>query len=236
MRCMILLGLAAAPALAWAGVRGPAAPLTTVRVTAMATVAQMPDRAYLEVGVRTESPHLQGAAAGNAARVSRVLAAVRHVAGRRAQLTTSNYSVAPQYQYFSDGRPPRLTGYIVNNDVRIRLDNLARVARVIDAATAAGANLERNLRFVLRDPQAARLRALARAAQHAHQAAATLARALNLRIVRIAAVQQTDVPGAAPRPPVFAQAMRLPASTTPIAWSAIRTTAGVTLTVVAAPR
>lgn len=236
MRCLILLGLAAAPALAWAGARGSAAPLTTVRVTAVATVAQMPDRAYLEVGVRTESPHLKSAAARNAARVAKVLAAVRHAAGRRAQLTTANFSIAPRYRYFNNGRPPRLTGYVVNNEVRIRLDDLARVARVIDAATAAGANLERNLRFALRHPQAARLRALARAARHAHQAAAALARALDLRIVRIAAVQQTGYPVAVPRPRVFAQAVRLPARTTPIAWSAIRTTAGVTLTVVAAPR
>ena len=234
MKSVILLVLAVAPALASAGTG--ARPLTTLRVAAEATVSQMPDRVYLDVGVGTESRHSQVAAARNAGVTSKVLAAVRRVAGPGAKLTTSNYSVVPQYRYFTNGRAPTRTGYAVSNVVRIRLNDLRRVAPVIDAASAAGANLQHSLRFALRDPQAARLRALADAARRARAAARALAAALGLRIVRIASVRETGPTGAAPSPRIDQQAVRMQPRTTPIEWGAIHVTAGVDLTVVAAPR
>jgi len=232
MNRLILLVLAAAPALAWASVR----PLTTLRVAAEATVAQMPDRVYMDVGVRTASLHPRAAAARNADLTAKVLAAVRRAAGPGARLTTSDYSVVPQYRYANDGRPPTLIGYAVSNVVRIRLNDLRRVAPVIDAATAAGANLQQNLRFALRDPQSARLRALARAARRARAAARTLAAALGLRIVRIASARETSTAAPAPSPRIYQQAVGVQPRVTPIEWSAIHVTAGVTLVVVAAPR
>lgn len=236
MKRMILLALAVAPGLAWASVGAPARPLTTLRVAAEATVSQMPDRAYLDVGVKTESRHSRAAATRNADVTSKVLAAVRRAAGPGARLTTSNYSVAPQYRYSTDGRPPILTGYEVSNVVRIRLNNLMRVAAVIDAASAAGANLQQNLRFALRDPQAARLRALAQAARRARGAARALATALGLRIVRIASARETGAAVAPPSPRIYQRAVRMQPRATPVEWGTIHVTAGVSLTVVAAPR
>ncbi len=232
MKCLTLLVFAVAPVLAWASTR----PLTTLRVAAEATVSQMPDRVYLDVGVRTDSRHSQAAASRNADLTSKVLAAVRRAAGPGARLTTSNYSVVPQYRYDNDGRPPTLTGYEVSNVVRIRLNDLMRVAQVIDAATVAGANLQHNLRFALRDPQAARLRALARAARRARADASTLAAALGLRIVRIVSARETGAAAPPPSPRIYSQAVRMQPRATPIEWSAIHVTAGVGLTVVAAPR
>ena len=237
MKRLIPLVLVVVPAVAWASTGAPVRPLTTLRVAAEATVSQLPDRVYLDVGVKTESRHPRAAATRNADVTSSVLAAVRRAAGPGTVLTTSNYSVVPQYRYSTAGRPPTLTGYEVSNVVRIRLNDLKRVAAVIDAAAAAGANLQRNLHFGLRDPQAARLRALARAARRARAAARTLAAALGLRIVRIASVRETGamVPPS-PSPRFDQQAVRMQPRSTPVEWGAIHVTAGVSLKVVAAPR
>lgn len=239
MTRLLLLALAIAPPLALARplslVRGPA----TVQVSAQAIVSSAPNRVYIDVGVRSEARRPDAAAADNAARVAEVIRAVRKAAGPGTRLTTADYSLAPQYQYHPNGKPPTLTGYTVTNIVRVRLDTLERIGAVIDAANAAGANMQQNLRFALRDPEAARLRALAQAAHRARAAARAVAAALDLRIVRIVSVRQTGVSVEPPGPPrLYEQAIRVRRASpvTPIESGGIRVTANISLTVAVAPR
>ena len=59
---------------------------------------------------------------------------------------------------------------------------------VIDAATQAGANHIESVQYTVKDPQALRAEALKEAAAKARASAEVLASALNLKIVRIVAV------------------------------------------------
>lgn len=237
MKPLIALMLAAVAALALAHA-APAPRAATLQVDAKATVAHSPDRVDIDVGVRTEARQPKVATADNATRLARVLAAVRKAAGSGARLSTAGYSVTPKYVYHGDGKSPTLAGYTVTNLVRVRLDDLKRIGAVIDAASRAGANVQQNLRFALRDPETARLQALAQAARRARRAAHALAAALDLRIVRIVSVRQTGVSVVPPRPLVFAQAVRMQrrAPATPIESGEIRVTANISMTVAVAPR
>lgn len=241
MKHLILPVLVLVPALAFAKTLpgGPAPAI--VRVSAEATVSRAPDRVYIDVGVRTVAPSPNVAATDNATRLARVIAAVRKASGPGAQLTTTGYTLAPQYQYHSDGKPPTPTGYAVTNQVQVRLDDLGRIAAVIDAANGAGANLQQDLRFALRDPQAVRLRALARAAHRAREEAGALAAALGLRVVRIVSVEAggTGRVWAGPGGPrLYQRAIpgAPPGSPTPIESGAIPVNASVNMTVAVAPR
>ena len=238
MKHLLILALAFTPALAQAAAPRALSAPATLQVSAGATVDPAPDRVYIEVGVRTEAPQPKVAAADNAARIATMLAAVRKAAGPAAELTTADYSLAPQYQYSNTGKPPAITGYVVTNLVRVRLDHLKRIGSVIDAANAAGANMQQNLRFALRHPEAARVRALALAARRARAAAGALAAALDLRIVRILAVRQTGGAVRAPSPMMFGPVLRaqrmVPA--TPIESGSLQVSAGVSMTVAVVPR
>ncbi len=238
MKHLLRSALALAPALALAGPAAGARPPATLQVGARATVSRAPDRVYIEVGVKTEARRPDAATADNAARVAAVVAAVRKAAGPGARLTTADYSVAPQYQYHSNGKAPTLSGYVVTNILQVRLDELTRIGAVIDAASGAGANVQQNLRFALRDPEAARVQALAQAAHRARQAARALAAALGLRIVRIVTVRESGAPVIPPGPVIHPQAIRMArmAPATPIESGRIRVTAGVNLTMAVAPR
>lgn len=238
MKSLMLMMLAAFPVLALAQPAHTGRAPATLQVDARATIARAPDRAYIDIGVRTEAKQSRRAAADNAARVAVVLTAVRKAAGPGAQLATTDYSIAPQYQYHSDGTPPTLTGYSVTNLVRVRLDDLRRIGAVIDAASGAGANVQQNLRFALRDPEATRLHALAQAATRARKAAHALATALGLRVVRILSVRQTGVSLARSRPLVYPQTLRAQRAriATPIESGRIRVTVNISLTVAVAPR
>lgn len=207
-----------------------------IQVTGQAKVSETPDRVYIDVGVTTRAPKPQDAASQNASRVLTVTAAVKRAAGSGAQLTTTQYSVSPNYNYPRDGGTPTVTGYTVSNVVQVRLDDLRKIGPVIDAATQAGSNNVQDIRFALRDEQAPRTQALREAALNAQREAQALAGALGLRVVRVAAVTEQG-PEARPGP-IFSQEVMVTgrrAVATPVEAGTINVSATVTLTVEVSP-
>lgn len=212
-------------------------PPSTLRVTGQATVSETPDRAYVDIGVTTQAPQSQTAASENADRLHAVVAAIRHASGPAGQLTTMQYLVTPNYQQHANGKPPTIAGYTATNVVRVRLDELDTVARVIDAATRAGANRVRDIRFTLRNPEAAKAEALRRAARNAREEARALASALDLRIIRILTANESS-PVVVPTRSIYALEMTRAAARapTPIESGTLNVNARVTLTVQVAAR
>lgn len=210
-------------------------PPATIRVTGQADVSQTPDRVYIDVGVTTQAQKSEAAAARNASRVSAVIAALKRAAGPGAQLTTTEYSVGPNYNYPRDGGTPTVVGYTVSNVVRVRLDDLRKIGPVIDAATQAGSNNVQNVRFALRDERAPRSEALREAALSARQDADALADALGLKVVRVLTVEEQS--GGVRQPLVYPRAMKMAAAAapTPVEAGSIDINAAVTLTVEVAP-
>lgn len=237
MRMLLAVTLTAASS--WTLAQTPPAPRprpATIQVTGQAQVSEAPDRVYIDVGVTTQAQKSEAAAAQNAKRLSGVVVALKRAAGSGAQLTTTEYSVNPNYHYSRDGGTPTIVGYTASNVVRVRLDDLGRVGRVIDAATEAGSNNIQDIRFALRDEQGPRGEALREAARNARQDADALADALGLRIVRVMTVNEQS-PEAGPVP-VYARAMSVaaaPAVHTPVEAGTIDINATVTLTVEVAP-
>jgi uncharacterized protein YggE len=208
----------------------------TIQVTGEAKVSQAPDRVYIDIGVRTQARKSETAASQNAARLSAVIAALKRAAGPAAQLTTTEYSISPDYQY-----PPHaaatIAGYTASNVIRVRLDDLRRIGAVLDAATQAGSNSIQDIRFALRDPEIPRTQALRKAALDARQDAQALADALDLRIVRVLRVDEQG-PSVVPPPRIFMQAQRFAAPAapaTPVEAGTVAINAAVTLTVEVAP-
>jgi uncharacterized protein YggE len=215
-------------------VRPPRA--ATIQVTGQAQVSETPNRVYIGVGVTTQAQQSEAAASQNAARLSVVIAAVKRAAGAGAQLSTTEYSINPNYNYPRNGGSPTVVGYTVSNVVQVRLDDLRKIGPVIDAATQAGSNNVQDIRFALRDEGAPRSEALREAALNARLDADTLAGALGLRVVRVLFVgEESPAAGAVyPRGRVFAQAQTV-AAPTPVETGTIDVSASVTLTVEVAP-
>lgn len=242
MRMVLALTLTAASSLAIAQPPPgppPAPPPNpaTILVSGEAKVSKTPDRVYIDIGVTTQAQKSEAATSQNAARISAVIAAVKRVAGSGAQLTTTEYSVAPNYNYPRDGGTPGIVGYTASNVVRVRLDDLRQIGPVIDAATQAGSNNVQDIRFALRDEEAPRTEALREAAIDARQDADALAGALGLRIVRILSVSE-ESPVARPIP-ISPQAMRFAAKAsvpaTAVEAGTLDVSATVTLTVEVTP-
>src|SRR5260221_3668867 len=111
-----------------------------IHVAADATVTVAPDHAQIDLGVVTQSKSASEAASENAKRVDRVLGAVRGVLGAKADLKTVDYSVNPTYGESKANQPPTINGYSAQNIVRVGMDDLTQVSKVIVAAMAGSAN------------------------------------------------------------------------------------------------
>lgn len=241
MRLLIAVALTAASSWAMAQPSPGSPPVrpprpATIQVTGQANVVETPDRVYIDIGVSTQAQESGTAASQNATRLSTVIAAVKQAAGADVQLTTTEYSISPNYNYPREGGTPTLVGYTVSNVIEVRLDDLRKVGRVIDVATQAGSNDVRDIRFALRDEQPPRSEALREAALNARQEAQALAGALGLRIVRVLSADEQS-PGVGPRViyPQGGLRMAAVAAPTPVEAGTLDINATVTLTVEVAP-
>jgi len=163
--------------------------IPSILVHGEATVSANPDEANIDIGIVTQAPSSQAAADLNARQANTVMQALRTLVGS-ASIKTVNFAVNPNYRYPKDGGAPAILSYTANNTVRVVLDDISKLRKVIDAATQAGANNVNRLTFALHDEKAVRARALAEAAKQAHAGAEALAASLKVKLGRLLHVEE----------------------------------------------
>ncbi len=178
-----LLGLSLTGAVAEA--REP----TKLTVTATAEAAAAPDMARIAAGVVTRADSAQAALADNSARMTRVVAALRRAGVADRDIQTAGLSLQPQFRY-EPNREPVPVGFQASNRVQVRLRDLARAGRVIDALVAEGANQIDGPAFQLAEPEALLNGARADAVRRARARADVYAGAAGMRVVRIASITE----------------------------------------------
>ncbi|HEX3363638.1 SIMPL domain-containing protein [Phenylobacterium sp.] len=178
---------------------------TTLNLAAQGETKAAPDMAAIGLGVTAEGPTAAQALSDNAARMSRVLAALKAAGIADKDIRTSGLNLNAQYAY-AQGQAPRLTGYQATNQVSVTVRNLARLGAAVDATVGAGADQVNGVTFGLADPTAAENTAR-EAAVRALQAKAELyARATGYRIARLVSLSEGGSSDG-PRPPVPMMAM-----------------------------
>ncbi len=189
--------------------------MRTVRASGEATVTVKPDRAQISIGVVTDAPKAEAAAAQNASQTSAVLNAAKGAIAGHGEVKTTGYSISPQYDY-SAGHAPRLTGYQARNTVLVTVDDLELTGKVIDAATGAGANNIEGISFSLRDDSTVRAQALAEAAKKARANGDAIAQALGLRVTGVLRADTEQAPIIRPMQAAVAGMLKAERAPTPI--------------------
>jgi uncharacterized protein len=211
-------------------------PIPSIQVTAEAIVTAQPNRAEIDIGVLTQAQTAEAAAAQNAEQLAAVLGELRKALGTQADFKTISYSINPNYRYPKEGGKPTITGYTASNIVRVNVNDLAQVGKVIDLATKSGANTIHRLQFALKDERAIQSQALREAATKARTQANALASALDLQIVRVLSVKES-VPVSRPiRDNVLTARAEYSAVQTPVESGTLEVRATVTLTVEVSPK
>lgn len=163
---------------------------SSLKVHGSATLSVEPDQAQFDIGVVTQAPTAKAAADQNASRSNALVQELR-AAFPQVSIKGINYSVNPNYEY-PRGGTPTIAGYTASNTVRLLLNDLSKLQTVIDIAIKSGANSINRLSFTIRDENSARGRVLAAAAGQAQAGAEALAASLNLKLVRLRTIDESQ--------------------------------------------
>jgi len=164
---------------------------TRVVVSGNADLKAQPDAAVLVLSVVSQASQALNAQQENARKSDAVIKAVKQTAGSDAELKTSDYSLQPQYDD-RDNKLPKIIGYDARNTVSVTMTDLNGVGKVIDAATAAGANAVESISFIIRDNSPARGQVLATATDQALRKAQSIAQAMGGHVARLVEEQERD--------------------------------------------
>jgi uncharacterized protein YggE len=224
--------LAVTPTRAQTPSPAPGPPLIVAR--AEASVKRDPDRAWLTVATETRDARAEEARRKSAEITTAAQSAIRGVGIPGDALRTTGFSLTPEMNY-NNGRG-EIRGYVVRNRVEVRIDDLGKLAAVIDSIqTRAGTGLSViGPRFDLKNEREAQAEALKLAVPNARAKAEAMAAGAGRSLGPIVRIEEAGAmlpPRPEPMPMAFrAQEAASAGPATPVVPGEIEITASVTLT------
>jgi len=179
-----------------------------VTVTGEGTVAAAPDSAVIRLGVSSQGKTARAASDANAREMTVVLAAIKESGVADRDIQTTALSLQPQYDPNKTGAA-RLIGFQANNQVTVKIRDVARLPSVLDRAIAGGANEMSGVEFIVSEQGKLLDKARIEAIADARRKAELYAAAAGMKVGRVMAISEE---GSAPPQRAF-QALRAGAAT-----------------------
>ncbi len=121
---------------------------TTFDVTGEGKVSATPDIALVTVGIQSTGSTVKAAQDQINSTINKVSEAIKKLGVDPKDIKTTNYNVNPSYD-FTQGQ--KITGYLANTNLQIKVRVLDKANSVIDTATANGANQIGGINFDIDD-------------------------------------------------------------------------------------
>lgn len=180
-------------------------PPRTIAVSGAGKVSTPPDSASFTVGVEAYAKSVGAATAEANGKMKAVLDAVAAAGVAAKDVRTTQYDVSIDRPW-KDGKQQPIAGYRVTTMAEVKVRELPKLGRILDAVTAAGSNQLHSLRMERLDPRPQQLEALARAYADAREKAKAIAIAGGAELGEFVTVAESGVaPG--PRPMMLASRM-----------------------------
>ena len=162
--------------------QSPALNVPQIVTSASAEVDLKPDRAALSFTVESRGGTAARAGAETARKQRAVLDTLRAMGISADQMTTTSIDISPEYVYPGQNQPPRVSGYVARNSVRIDVLKIDQTGSLIDAGLAKEATGVGSLDFSSSKEAEARRQALELAVGKAKAEAESMARAAGVNI------------------------------------------------------
>jgi uncharacterized protein YggE len=169
---------------------------TLLEVSAQAEARRAPDVATLSAGVVTQAADANAAMRDNAARMDKVMQAIQAAGIATRDIQTAGVNLNPQYRYV-ENQNPVITGYQASNTVNLKVRDISRLGKVLDALVASGANQVNGPSFEIDQPEPVYDQARRDALAQAQARAAMYAKTLGMHVRRIVSISE----GGGFRPP-----------------------------------
>jgi uncharacterized protein YggE len=179
--------------------------IRTITVSGQGEAAGSPDRATINAGVQTLASTAIESSRDNQAIIARIMQALGKEDIEDKDIQTADYSVWPEQQ-----RDPRgdgettITGYRVNNTVRVTVRDIQRLGEILAAVTNAGANSIHGINFSVEDTAALEARSRAIAMEDARTRAESLAELADVKLGKVLTISMASG-GGYPMPMVGAR-------------------------------
>jgi len=157
----------------------------TITVSGTGTAASKPEVAIVYLSVITRDESASNAQLLNAEKMSNAIEALKNAGVKEEQIETTRYSLQPIYEYDEKLRRSVLVGYQCINTIKVTLEELNKVGKIIDTAVLAGVNEVSSITFSLKEEtiEKLKLEALNKAVEDAKIKAETVAKAAGVKIV-----------------------------------------------------
>lgn len=191
----LLMGVSAMtqPAAAQAsGQTGAPSTERIVSVAATGTVHAPPDSARITTGVVSEGATAREALDANSKAMRALIDGLKALGLDAKDIQTSQLGVEPRYEHYKDGRPPRINGYRVVNQVRILLRDIGKVGEVIDRSITLGANQLGGISFEVSNAEALKDEARRQAMANGLRRAQIYATAAGAEVGRVLSISETS--------------------------------------------
>ena len=152
-----------------------------------------PDLATISLGVSSRAATAAEAMTQNAEAQNKVIEALKAEGIEARDIPTSGLNLSPMLDYSKDGEAPRVTGYAAQNNVTVRVRDIAGLGAVLDKLVASGANEIGGINFTREDMTEAEDAARSAAVQDARRRAEIMAEAAGMRLGPLLRLSDTPV-------------------------------------------
>ena len=161
-------------------------------------VSATPDRAVVRLGAVAQAEKAGAAQDRVNAAVRGILKGIKALGIPEEKIATVQLTISPVYGPPQKGpaeepREPAIIGYRAGNIVRVTVDDLKILGKVVDAGLTAGANRVEGISFDLKDDSEHRRQALGLAARDAQSKAESIAGAMGVQLGGVRAISEGGV-------------------------------------------
>lgn len=152
----------------------------------------IPDTALISFGVTKQAPNVLDAQNQTNSAVQNILQAIKNLGINEKNITTTNYSIYPNYDYTFNKQTAN--GFTANQNIELKLSPIEKASSAIDTATANGATNVSGITFILDDQSQKQVQDKARkmAIDNAKQKAQSLANLAGIHLGRIVDIQENS--------------------------------------------
>lgn len=187
----------------------------TLSVTGQASEEVSPDVAYLNLEIKAENPSSETAQQEAATLMNNVIAKLKQSGISEEEIETTGFNMnlirdsgngliplpTPDASFSAEiastNLPNQIVGYAVNNQVKVTINDLASVSKVIDAASSERNVAIHNLSFSLKDEGEAANQVTDQAIADAKEQAERMAKALDVKVKGVHKVTTSNNAGPA---------------------------------------
>lgn len=152
-----------------------------ITVSAEGKAFATPDVALVRLGVTTEGIKVEKIVQDNTAKMNAILKEVKDLGVVEKDIQTTNYSLTPRYDYSERGERV-FRGYTLNQEIRVKIRDFAKIGNVLEKSTSQGANLVSNLQFTVDDMDKVKESAKTDAIAKAKRQASLIAKETGLKL------------------------------------------------------